>query len=273
MSRIKSACFKEFRETLQHVLDYLWEDESENYENALDEPEPRRHIFEELQFLARWLEQNPARWPAEATDYSGWANYETWSVHLWLTNEEGSYRYWREQAQERREEARDCEQVEDAIWTIEQAERANLAAQLRNEVEEATPLEEASLFADLLNATLSEVDWHEIATAFLEELGPDADEPETEGDDAAAPRFSMGQVVSTPGALATLTTADIMHALHRHGGGDWGDVGPDDWRENERSIAEGFRLLSVYHAADGTKFWVITEADRASTCVLLPHEY
>jgi hypothetical protein len=87
------------------------------------------------------------------------------------------------------------------------------------------------------------------------------------------PLFELGQVVSTPGALEALTAEDIRKALGRHQRGDWGDVKPDDWRENELSLREGFRLWSVYHAANGTKFLVITEADRSSTCVLLPDEY
>jgi hypothetical protein len=50
-------------------------------------------------------------------------------------------------------------------------------------------------------------------------------------------------------------------------------VGRHDWRTNEEALAVGLRLFSVYHAADGTKFWVITEADRSATTVLLPSEY
>jgi hypothetical protein len=85
--------------------------------------------------------------------------------------------------------------------------------------------------------------------------------------------FELGQVVSTPGALEALTRDDITKALGRHHRGDWGDVKPDGWRENELSLREGFRLFSVYRGKSGTKFWVITEADRSSTCVLLPDEY
>jgi hypothetical protein len=87
------------------------------------------------------------------------------------------------------------------------------------------------------------------------------------------PLFELGQVVSTPGALKALTREDITKALGRHVRGDWGDVGRGDWRENELSLREGFRLWSVYRGADGTKFNVITEADRSSTCVLLLAEY
>ena len=61
--------------------------------------------------------------------------------------------------------------------------------------------------------------------------------------------------------------------LARHVVGDWGDLDEDDRAENELSIREGFRLLSAYHLRDGTRIWIITEADRSSTTVLLPSEY
>lgn len=88
------------------------------------------------------------------------------------------------------------------------------------------------------------------------------------------PPLELGQVVATPGALAALSRDDILRALSRHAGGDWGDIGTEDAAENELSLREGFRILSAYRsAADGTKFWVITEADRSVTTVLLPDEY
>jgi hypothetical protein len=87
------------------------------------------------------------------------------------------------------------------------------------------------------------------------------------------PLFELGQVVSTPGALQALTRDEMTKALGRHHRGDWGDVSREDWQENELSLRESFRLWSVYHAANAVKFWVITEADRSSTCVLLPDEY
>ena len=62
-------------------------------------------------------------------------------------------------------------------------------------------------------------------------------------------------------------------ALDRHRRGDWGDVGKEDWQANERALKHGERLLSVYHAADGTKFYVISEWDRSATTVLLPEDY
>lgn len=85
-------------------------------------------------------------------------------------------------------------------------------------------------------------------------------------------RFPLGQVVTTANARDSLAPFAVLHALARHRGGDWGDAGPEDAAENELALREGFRLLSVYRSG-GTKFWVITEADRSLTTVLLPEDY
>lgn len=86
-------------------------------------------------------------------------------------------------------------------------------------------------------------------------------------------RFRLGHIVATPNALVQLTQQDILQAIQRHQAGDWGDVDAHDRQENEWSLQRGLRLLSVYHSATGVKFWIITEADRSSTCVLLPEDY
>jgi hypothetical protein len=90
--------------------------------------------------------------------------------------------------------------------------------------------------------------------------------------------FSLGRVVATPGALELLreTGTNPAELLDRHAAGDWGDVPPEDARENALSIREGFRIISSYPVGDseaGGKVWIITEADRSSTCILLPEEY
>jgi hypothetical protein len=84
--------------------------------------------------------------------------------------------------------------------------------------------------------------------------------------------FPLGRVVVTRNALSTLTPEEIGAAIARHASGDWGEVGPDDWAENELSLKEGFRLFSVYRVRD-QKFWIITESDRSATTVLLPEDY
>jgi hypothetical protein len=87
------------------------------------------------------------------------------------------------------------------------------------------------------------------------------------------PTFKLGRLVATPGALAALTKDEIRLAIARHRSGDWGEVSPEDAKENDLSVAEGYRILSAYRTVKGTKFWVITEADRSATTVLLPDEY
>ena len=86
------------------------------------------------------------------------------------------------------------------------------------------------------------------------------------------PMFALGQLVATPGALAKFEEAGQrpMEFLARHAAGDWGQVGPEDWRANDRAIAEGTRLLSAYRLDTGVRIWIITEADRSATTILLP---
>ena len=86
-------------------------------------------------------------------------------------------------------------------------------------------------------------------------------------------KFQTGQIVITPNALSKLASDDILNALNRHVTGAWGDLNKDDKLENDIALEKGFRLLSVYHSAAGIKFWIITEADRRLTYVLLPEDY
>ncbi len=83
----------------------------------------------------------------------------------------------------------------------------------------------------------------------------------------------LGQTVATPAALGAVSQPDIVAALRRHAAGDWGDVTPGDRAANDDALKSGERLLSVYQSATGTTFWVLTEADRSATTVLLPDDY
>ncbi len=87
------------------------------------------------------------------------------------------------------------------------------------------------------------------------------------------PKFSLGRTVITPNALHTIHPRDVHAALCRHAFGDWGEVCQEDRQENEFSLTHELRLLSVYHDRNGTKFWIITEADRSATTILLPDDY
>jgi hypothetical protein len=89
------------------------------------------------------------------------------------------------------------------------------------------------------------------------------------------PLFSSGRLVATPGALALLEQVNRspLEFLSRHLRGDWGDLCQEDKAENELSLKYGFRLLSSYHLTDTEMIWIITEADRSVTTLLLPEEY
>jgi len=94
------------------------------------------------------------------------------------------------------------------------------------------------------------------------------------------PKFSLGQVVATPGALEALQRASQSAAtfLNRHVHADWGDVCEEDRQANDHALRDGSRILSAYHTSLGEKIWIITEAvddagKRAATTILLPNEY
>jgi hypothetical protein len=83
----------------------------------------------------------------------------------------------------------------------------------------------------------------------------------------------LGRTVITRGALDTLDGEEVLAGMARHARGDWGDLCPEDKQANDDALSVGARLLSAYHTGDNRKFWIITEADRSVTTVLLPEEY
>lgn len=85
------------------------------------------------------------------------------------------------------------------------------------------------------------------------------------------PRFPLGKIVATPGALGL--GFDLNIYMRRHHCGDWGDLCDEDKQANEEALAEGFRLLSCYQVGGGKRIYIITEAGRGVTTVLLPEEY
>lgn len=99
---------------------------------------------------------------------------------------------------------------------------------------------------------------------------------------ADGPLFPLGQTVATPGAVEVLAAEggdwrfNAAVYLARHQDGDWGDIPHEDAAENRRSVRQGWRVLSSYPVGAvelGARIWIITEADRSSTCILLPEEY
>lgn len=86
-------------------------------------------------------------------------------------------------------------------------------------------------------------------------------------------RFPLGKLYITSAADKALAGDEVADAVIRHSIGDWGDLVEGDRQANDEALKYGGRLLSAYHARSGEKFWVITEADRSATTVLLPDDY
>jgi hypothetical protein len=89
------------------------------------------------------------------------------------------------------------------------------------------------------------------------------------------PKFQLGRVVATPAAIAALDRAgeSAHRLLERHQRGDYGDVGPEDWKANDEAVLHGERILSSYTLRTSEKVWIISEADRSATTFLLPEDY
>ena len=89
----------------------------------------------------------------------------------------------------------------------------------------------------------------------------------------SAQKFPLGRLVITRNAQESLHPKDVAAAIARHASGDWGELDEHDRRENEWSLVHGYRLLSAYRDRANVRFWIITEADRSATTVLLPKDY
>lgn len=101
------------------------------------------------------------------------------------------------------------------------------------------------------------------------------DIPRSGGGMPRRPLFVLGTIVATPGALGCLKQCAVNGAelLSRHQTGDWGDITPEDCQQNKLAVTRGLRILSSYPMCDGNRIWIITEADRSATTLLLPEEY
>lgn len=87
------------------------------------------------------------------------------------------------------------------------------------------------------------------------------------------PKFNPGLLVITPAAQARLNPISVFECLARHLSGDWGDAAEDEKKTNDLALENGLRILSRYRDSADEQFWIITEADRSSTTVLLPEEF
>jgi len=87
------------------------------------------------------------------------------------------------------------------------------------------------------------------------------------------PLFPLGPIYTTPAVLnSRIMLEQLAQALGRHAAGDWGELDDDDRAENNLALKHGLRLFSAYIYGD-VKIWIITEADRSSTTILLPEDY
>ena len=85
--------------------------------------------------------------------------------------------------------------------------------------------------------------------------------------------FQLGRILATPGVLQTVSADEIRARLSQHAQCDWGELSDEDRQENDDALDRRLRILSAYRSRSGVKFWIITEADRSATTVLLPDEY
>lgn len=85
----------------------------------------------------------------------------------------------------------------------------------------------------------------------------------------------LGRIVATPGALQTLADFNVspIAILERYIQCDWGDLDLYDKQMNDQALHIGERLLASYSLNQDTRLWIITEADRSITTLLLPEEY
>jgi hypothetical protein len=88
-------------------------------------------------------------------------------------------------------------------------------------------------------------------------------------------RFQLGRIYATPGAIDALEDAgeSAQDFINRHARLEQGEICDEDYKENLFSIDKSLRIFSAFKTANGIKIWLITEADRSSTTILLPSEY
>lgn len=119
--------------------------------------------------------------------FNGWINYETWAVALWIDNEQSSYLYWREEAERHYRAASRSDLVRKGASSAAQSATLALAEQLKDEIRDGSPLDAPTVYTDLLNAALGEVDWYQIAVELLADrvaIGTKTDQPDKPAPDA-----------------------------------------------------------------------------------------
>jgi hypothetical protein len=182
--------------------------------------------------------------------HGGFGNHETWALFALLTGCEEVLAYLLAEAAACRE---DAETRSFGLTPHPEAIRRNLADRLAGSRDGESP--------GLLGDASARIRWEEVARELLVEPPP-----------TWRPRFPLGRLVITLGAYGTVPPLDILVGVLLHARGVWGEVDEPDAERNERALREGGELLSAYTAADGTRFYVLTEADRSATTVVVGQE-
>lgn len=206
--------------------------------------------------------------------HAGWTNYETWCVSQWLPTDQSTWELFRDQMQHQLAE-RTAENSHLGRFSVSARRQLkfHLAKHLRDAVEGLGYTDLPLIFADLLESGLARVNWPEIVEHFLTQPFPTLEYRKPVLASVAGPLFAIGRAVTAPAAQAAVSEEDVEAALYRHAHGDWGILEAADCRRNIRALAEELRVQSVYELENGTQLWVITEADRALTSVLLAEDY
>jgi hypothetical protein len=167
----------------------------------------------------------------------------------------------------------DSSQVIDGSKTLEEVVIESLTDHLQSDYRALFEQCSNGPCRRLLDVSSEQVDWGSLAS-FLLDIAHSA--PQENGvplfTAGGKGRFNAGRIVITRGAADRISEHVVNRLLGRHFSGDWGDLGEFDWVENDRSLEFGGRLMSVYNCNDQA-VWIITEADRSATTVLLPNEY
>lgn len=204
----------------------------------------------------------------------GWTNYETWCVSQWLPTDQSTWETFREQM--RREVAKcaaNGDQRGHSSTSTRSMLRFRLAKRLRVAVERLDYTDLPLIYCDLLESALTSVNWPEVVEYFLANPFPNAAHRSPQPVAGSGPLFDAGRIATAPAAQAALTREDVQAALARHVQGDWGILDAQNRRQNVRALAAGLPLQSVYELKSGTIVWVVTEADRSLTNVLLAEDY
>lgn len=204
----------------------------------------------------------------------GWTNYETWCAACWILEKKDNRQRWRAAAKGYAGAFSSDSIKADERQKALQGATLSLGKKLREEVTGAGRRLLDEVCPCVTRSAIGKIDWTNIAAKLLEEFLPGPPPaPVNEAEYVCEWRFPMGNVVATPGALESLHAFEISTSLTRHVRGDWGLVDLHDAQENEFALKNGLRLRSAYENSDGNRFWIVTEADRSSTTVLLPEEY